>query len=113
MQFISTTSTRMAGELPLPHFRQDDLYDPSIAILLGSQYVSGLFTLYPNQPAAVAASYNGGEDNVKRWMGRAKSDMPGRYVPEIMYAQTKDYVYKVMSNYRVYRTLYSEDLQMK
>ncbi len=113
MQFISTTSTRMAGELQLVHFRQDDLYDPSIAILMGSQYVSNLFTLYPNQPAAVTASYNGGEDNMKRWMGRAKSDMPGRYVPEIMYAQTKDYVYKVMANYRVYRTLYSEELRMK
>lgn len=113
MQFISTTSTRMAGELQVAHFRQDDLYDSSIAILMGSQYVSNLFKLYPNQPAAVAASYNGGEDNVKRWMDRAKSGLPGRYVPEIMYAQTKDYVYKVMSNYRVYRTLYSEDLRMK
>lgn len=113
MQFISTTSTRMAGELQLAHFRQDDLYDPSIAILMGSQYVSGLFTLYPNQPAAVAASYNGGEDNMKRWMGRAKSGSPGRYVPEIMYAQTKDYVCKVMSNYRVYRALYSEELRVK
>lgn len=111
MQFISTTSTRMAGELQLIHFRQDDLYDPSIAILMGSQYVSGLFTLYPNQPAAVAASYNGGEDNMKRWMGRAKSDLLGRYVPEIMYAQTKDYVYKVMSNYRVYTTRYDENLR--
>jgi soluble lytic murein transglycosylase len=113
MQFISTTSTRMAGELQLAPFRQDDLYDSSIAILMGSQYVSGLFVLYPNQPSAVAASYNGGEDNMKRWLGRAKSSSPGRYVPEIMYAQTKDYVYKVMSNYRVYQHLYSEDLRMK
>lgn len=111
MQFISTTSSRMAGELQLAHFRQDDLYDPSIAILMGSQYVSNLFTLYPNQPAAVAASYNGGEDNMKRWIGRSKSASPGRYVPEIMYAQTKDYVYKVMSNYRVYTTLYDENLR--
>lgn len=113
MQFISTTSTRMAGELQLNYFRQDDLYDPSIAILMGSQYVSGLFNLYPNQPSAVAASYNGGEDNMKRWIGRSKSASPGRYVPEIMYAQTKDYVYKVVSNYRVYRALYSEDLRAK
>lgn len=113
MQFISTTSTRMAGELQIAHFRQDDLYDSSVAILMGSHYVSNLFKLYPNQPAAVAASYNGGEDNVKRWMDRSKSGLPGRYVPEIMYAQTKDYVYKVMSNYRVYRELYSEDLRMR
>lgn len=113
MQFIPSTSSRIAGELRLAQFRQDDLFDPSIAILFGSQYVSDLFTLYPNQPAAVAASYNGGEDNMKRWLGRTKSEIAGVYVPEIMYSQTKDYVYKVMSNYRVYQVLYNEDLTRK
>lgn len=110
MQFIPSTSTRIAGELQRSQFEQDDLYDPSVAILFGSQYVSGLFKLYPNQPAAVAASYNGGEDNMKRWKTRARSD---RYVPEIMYSQSKDYVFKVMSSYRVYQTIYDEKLSTR
>lgn len=113
MQFISTTSTRIAAELQLSDFRQDDLYDPSTSILFGSHYVANLFKLFPAQPPAVAASYNGGEDNMKRWLARAKSDLPGRYIPEIAFAQSKDYVYRVMSNYRMYQVLYGEDLKRR
>lgn len=113
MQFISTTSNRAAAELGREDFRQDDLYDPSTAILFGSHYIGNLFKLFPDQTEAVAASYNGGEDNMKRWLARAKSDLPDRYVPEIMYAQTKDYVLRVMSNYRMYMMLYDGDLKFK
>ena len=113
MQFISTTSDKIAGELGRDNFRQDELYDPATAILFGSQYTANLFKLFPNQPQAVAASYNGGEDNMKRWLGRAKSDSPDRYVPEIAFSQSKDYVYKVMANYRVYQMFYDEGSESK
>ncbi|QYO67143.1 lytic transglycosylase domain-containing protein [Leptolyngbya sp. 7M] len=113
MQFIPDTSERIARDLRITRFRQDDLFDPNIAIMFGSEYVSQIFRIYPNQPSAVAASYNGGEDNMQRWMGRAKVSEPERYVPEIMYAQTKDYVLKVISAYRVYLELYDEQLRPK
>ena len=113
MQFISTTSSKIAGELGRTDFRQDELYNPATAILFGSQYTSNLFKLFPNQPQAVAASYNGGEDNMKRWMKRSKSDLPDRYVPEIVFSQSKDYVYKVMANYRIYQMFYDSNLQLK
>jgi soluble lytic murein transglycosylase len=73
--------------------------------------VSNLQKLFPNQLPAVAASYNGGEDNMQRWMLRSKSDAADRYVPEIGFAQSKDYVYRVMANYRIYRMLYDENLK--
>jgi soluble lytic murein transglycosylase len=111
MQFISSTSDRIAGELGRKNFRQDDLYDPSVAILFGSQYVADIFKLFPGQAPAVAASYNGGEDNMKRWLTRSQSNLPDRYVPEIVFSQSKDYVYKVMANYRVYNTFYDENLR--
>ncbi|MEP6902709.1 MAG: lytic transglycosylase domain-containing protein, partial [Actinomycetota bacterium] len=113
MQFISTTSNQIATELKLANFRQDELYNPPTAILFGSQYLSNLFKQFPSQPAAVAASYNGGEDNVKRWLARSKSDLPDRYVPEIIFSQSKDYAYKVMANYRVYQIFYDENLKVR
>ena len=113
MQFISTTADQIAGELNRSTFSQDELYNPPTAILFGSQYLSKLFKIFPNQPAAVAASYNGGEDNIARWMARAKSDNPNRYVPEIIFTQSKDYVYKVLAAYRVYQTIYDENLKPK
>lgn len=110
MQFISTTSDKIAAELGRKDFGQDELYDPSTAILFGSQYAANLFKLFPNQPDAVAASYNGGEDNMRRWKNRSRSELPDLYVPEIVFSQSKDYVYKVMANYRIYRQFYNQDL---
>ncbi len=111
MQFISTTADKFAGELKKSNFKQDELYNPPTAILFGSQYLSDLFKQFPDQPQAVAASYNGGEDNMKRWMARANTSNADRYVPEIIFTQSKDYVYKVMANYRIYKMFYDEKLK--
>jgi soluble lytic murein transglycosylase len=113
MQFISTTSEKIAGELARENFLQDELYNPPTAILFGSQYLANLFVIFPNQPPAVAASYNGGEDNMLRWLARSKSNDPDRYVPEIAFSQSKDYVYKVLAGFRVYQMLYDENLKTK
>ncbi|MDQ2747584.1 MAG: transglycosylase SLT domain-containing protein [Acidobacteriota bacterium] len=113
MQFIRTTADQIAGELGRENFGQDELYNPPTAILFGSQYVGDLFKLFPNQPAAVAGSYNGGEDNVARWAARSKSGDADRYVPEIIFTQSKDYVYKVLAADRVYRTVYDENLRVR
>ncbi|MEO5859549.1 MAG: transglycosylase SLT domain-containing protein [Pyrinomonadaceae bacterium] len=113
MQFITDTSSKISVELGRERFDQNELYAPPTAILFGSQYVGNLYKLFSNKPDAVAASYNGGEDNMKRWLGRSKSEYSGRYVPEIGFAQSKDYVWRVMSNYRMYQLLYDESLNAK
>ena len=110
MQFIPATSNQIAAELKLASFDQDDLYNADTAILFGSQYLSNLFKLFPNQPQAVAGAYNGGEDNLARWIARSRSTEADRYVPEIGFSQTKDYVYKVLANYWNYQRLYTDRL---
>ena len=113
LQFIPSTASTIAAQLKTPGFRQDDLYDPRIAVLFGSQYMGNLFRQFPDMPQAVAASYNGGEDNVARWVARAHSNDPDRYVLEIAFTQSKDYVYKVLPNFWVYQMLYNEQLQRR
>lgn len=113
MQFIPATASDTARELGLTGFDQDNLYNPDTAILFGSQYLAGLFKQFPGMPEAVAAAYNGGPDNVARWVARSRSNDPGRYVPEIGFSQTKDYVFRVMTNYWVYQNLYDEKLERK
>lgn len=111
MQFISSTADTTAAKLGKTNFRQNELYHPATAVMFGSQYLKDLFDIFPAQPQAVAASYNGGEINVARWLKRTHSPDADLYVPEIAFSQTKDYVYKVMSNYRVYRSLYDDQLK--
>lgn len=110
-QFIASTANEIAAQLNLRDFDQDDLYNPDTAILFGSQYLSNLFQQFPNQPQAVAGSYNGGADNLARWIGRARANEADRYVPEIGFTQTRDYVYKVMANFWTYQRLYDAQLQ--
>ena len=69
--------------------------------------------MFPNQPEAVAASYNGGEDNVARWVKRAKQKDPGVFTAEVGFEETKGYVQKVMANYRAYQQLYTANLTAK
>jgi soluble lytic murein transglycosylase len=111
MQFIASTANEIATQLKLQNFQQDDLYNPDAAIRFGSQYLANLFQQFPNQPQAVAGSYNGGADNLARWIARSRANEADRYVPEIGFTQTKDYVYKVMANYWSYQRLYNNQLE--
>jgi soluble lytic murein transglycosylase-like protein/TolA-binding protein len=111
MQFIPATADEIAAQLNLAKFQQDDLYNADTAILFGSQYLANLFKQFPDQPQAVAGAYNGGADNLARWIGRSRATEPDRYVPEIGFSQTKDYVYKVLANFWTYQRLYDAQLQ--
>ncbi|HKY29155.1 MAG TPA: lytic transglycosylase domain-containing protein, partial [Pyrinomonadaceae bacterium] len=113
MQFIPETANAIAGQLEIREFNQDRLYNADTAILFGSQYLANLFKEFPGQPQAVVGAYNGGPHNLARWIGRSKSNEADRYVPEIGFSQTKDYVYKVMANFWVYEQLYDEKLNRK
>ena len=97
----------------LKSLRENQLYEPATSITLGAEYVEQLMQLFPPMFEPVAASYNGGEDNVARWLDRAKHKDPGVFTAEIGFDETKGYVQKVMSNYRVYLQLYTPDLIRK
>jgi soluble lytic murein transglycosylase len=111
LQLISETAFKLASEEGLEQFKPDSVYEPEIAIRLASRYISDLLKLFPNNPYAVAAAYNAGEQNVERWISRSRSSEIDRFVAEIPLAETKDYVAKVINNYLAYQQLYTEDLK--
>jgi soluble lytic murein transglycosylase len=105
MQFIPSTADQIAGQLGLRGFEQNDLYNADTAILFGAQYMKSLFAEF-GSPQAVAASYNGSEDSVRRWIARAKSNDVDRMVIETGKKETKDYIFKVVNFYDAYRAIY-------
>ncbi|HWO00239.1 MAG TPA: transglycosylase SLT domain-containing protein [Blastocatellia bacterium] len=110
VQFIQETALKLAEEEGLKNFELDDVYEPELAIRLAVRYVADLLKLFPKNPYAVLASYSGGEQNVERWIFRARSADPDRLMSEIAFPETKDYVAKVMSNLWAYQHLYTVDL---
>jgi soluble lytic murein transglycosylase len=97
----------------LNELRENQLYQPETSITVGAEYIEHLTKLFPQMLEPVAASYNGGEDNVARWLERAGRRDPGVFTAEVGFDETKGYVQKVMSNYRVYKRLYTADLIRK
>jgi soluble lytic murein transglycosylase len=113
LQLTIDAAHKYAPGAGLTSLQENQLYQPDISITVGSEYLAELFKQFPNLPEAVAASYNGGEDNVARWVKRAKQKDPGVFTSEVGFDETKTYVQKVMNNYRVYKQLYNADLTRK
>jgi soluble lytic murein transglycosylase-like protein len=110
LQLTIDAAQKYATNAGVSSLMESQLYQPETSILIGSEYLKELFDMFPNLPEAVAASYNGGEDNVARWVRRARHKDPGVFTSEIGFDETKGYVQKVMNNFRVYRQLYNADL---
>jgi len=113
LQLTIDAAQKYAANAGMGPVQENQLYQPETSIRLGSEYLMELSDMFPNLPEAVAASYNGGEDNVARWVKRAKQKDPGVFTAEVGFDETKTYVQKVMNNYRVYKQLYSADLTRK
>lgn len=113
LQLTVDTAAKYTQQAKITNLQPEDLYRPSVSIALGSIYLAELQQEFGGLSEAVAASYNGGEENAARWLRRADSKEPFVFAAEVGFAETKDYVFKVMSNYRVYRELYTEDLRRK
>ncbi|HEY9284336.1 MAG TPA: lytic transglycosylase domain-containing protein, partial [Pyrinomonadaceae bacterium] len=90
---------------------ENDLYRPEVNIPIGVEYLADIYRMFPGLHEAVAASYNGGEDNVARWVRRAAHDDSGVFTSEIGFAESKEYAMKVLANYRAYKVLYTSDLR--
>lgn len=111
LQMTPDMAAKYAPVAGLSSVGEEDLFRPDTNVLVGGAYLSELFKMFPGLPEAVAASYNGGEDNVARWVVRAVHKDPGVFTAEVGFNETKDYVNKVLSNYRAYKILYTEDLK--
>jgi soluble lytic murein transglycosylase len=113
LQLVFDTAIKFNKQAGYPNLRPDDLYDPATNIAIGAEYIKFLKDEFGGLYEGIAASYNGGEDNALRWLARSKPKDPGIFTAEIGFAETKNYVYKVMTNYRVYRELYDENLNRR
>lgn len=110
LQLVFDTAIKYKNQSGFPNLQPDDLYQPEINIAIGCSYIAELKNQFGGMYEAIAASYNGGEDNAARWLNRSKPKEAGIFASEVGFAETKNYVYKVMNNYRIYRALYNEDL---
>ena len=113
LQLVLDTALKYKDKAGYPNLQPDDLYDPRTNIAIASEYIAELKDEFGGLYEAIAASYNGGEDNAARWLNRSKPKEAGIFASEVGFSETKNYVFKVMNNYRIYRELYNENLDRR
>ncbi|MFH1875032.1 MAG: transglycosylase SLT domain-containing protein [Pseudomonadota bacterium] len=109
MQLMPTTAKRMSDELGETKFDVHDLYKPAKNIEYGITYLKKLYDLFPDNTAAVLASYNAGEEAVARWLNHGQYDDIEEFIEEIPYDQTNQYVKKVLRFYWLMKMLYNSN----
>lgn len=113
LQLVIDTALKYNKKAGYPNLQPDDLYNPRTNVAIGAEYILDLKNEFNGMYEAIAASYNGGEDNAARWLHRSKPKEPAIFAAEVGFSETKTYVFKVMNNYRAYRELYDENLLRK
>lgn len=113
LQLVYDTAIKYKAPAGFPDLQPDQLYVPSVNIAVGAAYIADLKSEFGGLYEAIAASYNGGEDNAARWLKRSKPKDPGIFTSEVGFAETKNYVFKVMNNYTTYKQLYTEGLERR
>ena len=102
MQLLPSTAERVAATTgPI------DLNDPDVNIDLGTRYLRTLLTRFGGDPLKAIAAYNGGENAVVKWQRQFADLADDEFVESITYRETRDYVKRVVSNYRAYQQQYS------
>ena len=105
-QFIPGTARDVAAALGLTTFQLDDLYHPDVAVKFGAHYLAGLLARFDNNAYMSLAGYNGGPGNVARWARDGAEDDVDRFVDQIDFSETSEYVKAVITIYTLYRAIY-------
>lgn len=108
MQLIPSTAMQMAADLGISGFSLDQLYKPEVNINLGTRYVQDMVGKFGPRVEVIAASYNSGESNVRRWLALMGSDDVIEFYSNIDLPETKNYVSIVKTNYELYRRIYGD-----
>ena len=111
MQLMPATADYIARKSGGTRFTPTDLATPQINIAYGTWYLRYLLDKYKGNTILTLAAYNAGEGKVDEW--RANAAAKGekfRVADHIPFKETRDYVHRVLSARKDYRSNYASEL---
>ena len=102
-QVIPPTAVAIASEIAAGSFELGQLWDPAVSLRFGAYYLSVQLRRLGSPEVALAA-YNGGPGNAQRWA--AGGGDAADFVRRVDFAETADYVERVIAHWRTYLALY-------
>jgi soluble lytic murein transglycosylase len=110
MQITPQTARYIANLSGGTAFEQGDLSTPQVNISYGAYYLRYLLRRYDRNTVLALAAYNGGEGNVDRWLAEASTSERAFGKEQIPFAETREYVDRVLDARTSYREKYSREL---
>ena len=110
MQIVPPTADWVAKQIKLPEY---SLTNPEDNIRIGTWYLRYNHHRYEDSSLYAVASYNAGTSNVNSWLTQYNTDDRDRFVEQIPFPETKDYVEGVFGNYWNYLRLYNPEIRRK
>lgn len=106
MQVVPSVGAELARQAALPEWDPVLLYQPDVNLDFGIDHLADALERLGWTERALAA-YNAGLDRVRRWQSiRGVDQDPEVFVERIPFAETRDYVKKVLRNTAMYHALY-------
>ncbi|MFI5293892.1 MAG: transglycosylase SLT domain-containing protein [Thermodesulfovibrionales bacterium] len=102
MQLMPHTAYRLDKSVGLGIRKDSQINDARNNIHLGVYYLKSLFKEFKSLPYVLAA-YNAGEVIVKKWEQQSNHKAADEFIEDIPYAETRNYVKKVMTSYFQYK----------
>jgi soluble lytic murein transglycosylase len=110
MQVTPATAHAIATRTGGSAFQESDLSDPEVNIRYGTWYLRNLMDHYGGDVVYTLAAYNAGQGNVDRWVADAKAGGGRLRVSSIPFAETRNYVERVLDAKADYRKHYAQQL---
>ena len=101
MQLMPSTAEWIASKLN-ENYQNGNLFVPEYNIKYGTYYLKYLISKFNNEENAILA-YNAGEGTVRGWFANKNNSVDGKFLSNIPYAETKEYLKKVKDNIKVYK----------
>jgi len=105
MQVMLTTAQEIGKTLEIEEITEEKLCEPETNIEIGTKYFKSLLDKYDNYNLAIIA-YNAGMGNLDKWLQEGIIDEQGENIENIPFAETRNYVRKILRNYKIYSEIY-------
>ena len=109
LQLMPATAREVAGWMGMPYTQSRLTTDPGYNATLGARFLARLLERFDGSYVLTAAAYNAGPTRAIRWRvsygdpAEMPVDEVVDWIERIPFAETRNYVQRVMENYQVYR----------
>jgi len=106
MQLMPGTAYRFDKKLRLGIKSSHDILDVKNNLSVGALYLGSLVKEFGSYAPAIA-SYNAGEEVVRKWLKTGRYKSADEFIEDIPYLETRNYVKRVLTTFIEYKRLFS------